>query len=382
MSLKDQYTVTNVWISAVTPDNISRMSLLSWVNDCLQSQLNKIEEMSTGAAYCQLTDRLFPGSVPLKKVKWNSRNEVDWINNWRILQKTWTEIGIDKPVNVQTLMRAKFQDNFEFAQWFKKFYDANDSQYEYDPLAARGGEQFPVNSRPGARAPPSRAAAPPVRRAPVASQPVPRPASKPATAAAARPATTSARTTRTPVSGGVDAKAKSAYETEISELKNQLEVYEKEVTDLSGERDFYYNRLREVEELCQQIGEANNVEVSRILNILYTKDDGEVSGGEFEQVEHEIVDQNGSQSNVTETLDRSESAQALNDTHEINGTHEGPPQEQPNETVGEFESAVGVEDLHLDDSPTKAADTPREKVKPEAETAVKANGDIAQPEEF
>lgn len=52
--------------------------------------------MSTGAAYCQLTDLLFPGKVQLKKVKWNSRNETDWINNWRVLQMTWKSLGVDK----------------------------------------------------------------------------------------------------------------------------------------------------------------------------------------------------------------------------------------------------------------------------------------------
>ena len=52
--------------------------------------------MSTGAAYCQLTDLLFRGQIPLKRVKWNSRNHVDFINNWQMLQKAWKEIGIDK----------------------------------------------------------------------------------------------------------------------------------------------------------------------------------------------------------------------------------------------------------------------------------------------
>lgn len=138
--------------------------------------------MATGAAYCHLTDFLFPNKVPLKKVKWNSRSDVDWTNNWRVLQQTWKEIGIDKvgeeqnfidyvklrnqkmiflqPVPVLNLMRAKFQDNFEFLQWlewsysvhtsfpftriptfrFKKFFDANYDGHEYDPLAARNYE--------------------------------------------------------------------------------------------------------------------------------------------------------------------------------------------------------------------------------------------------
>ena len=36
--------------------------MLAWVNGSLQSQIGKIEEMGTGAAYCQLMDILFPGS--------------------------------------------------------------------------------------------------------------------------------------------------------------------------------------------------------------------------------------------------------------------------------------------------------------------------------
>ena len=35
--------------------------MLAWVNGSLQSQIGKIEEMGTGAAYCQLMDVLFPG---------------------------------------------------------------------------------------------------------------------------------------------------------------------------------------------------------------------------------------------------------------------------------------------------------------------------------
>ena len=41
---------------------------------------------------------------------------------------------------VEKLMKGKFQDNFEFLQWFKKFFDANYDGHDYDALEARGGE--------------------------------------------------------------------------------------------------------------------------------------------------------------------------------------------------------------------------------------------------
>lgn len=44
-------------------------------------------------------------------------------------------------VPIDRLVKGRFQDNFEFLQWFKKFFDANNAGTEsYDALAMRGGE--------------------------------------------------------------------------------------------------------------------------------------------------------------------------------------------------------------------------------------------------
>lgn len=37
------------------------------------------------------------------------------------------------------MIKGRFQDNFEFLQWFKKFFDANYDGREYDGIEARGG---------------------------------------------------------------------------------------------------------------------------------------------------------------------------------------------------------------------------------------------------
>ena len=34
------------------------------------------------------------------------------------------------------LVKGRFQDNFEFLQWFKKFFDANYDGHPYDPVGA------------------------------------------------------------------------------------------------------------------------------------------------------------------------------------------------------------------------------------------------------
>ena len=51
----------NVFNTSVTNENLSRHEMLAWVNANLQSQIAKVEELGTGAAYCQMMDMLFPG---------------------------------------------------------------------------------------------------------------------------------------------------------------------------------------------------------------------------------------------------------------------------------------------------------------------------------
>ena len=55
------------------------------------------------------------------------------------------------------LVKGKFQDNFEFLQWFKKFFDANYDGHDYDAEAARNGQvtvpAVPVKATAKAAAP-------------------------------------------------------------------------------------------------------------------------------------------------------------------------------------------------------------------------------------
>merc|ERR1719245_1677123 len=91
---------------------------------------------------------LFPGSVPLKRVKYNSKLEHEYIANFKILQAAFKKMNVDQIVEVDKLTKQKFQDNFEFLQWFKKFFDANYSGDEYDAFEARGGAQMGNGSVP------------------------------------------------------------------------------------------------------------------------------------------------------------------------------------------------------------------------------------------
>lgn len=93
----------NVFSTNVTTENLSRHDMLLWVNDCLSASFNKIEELCSGAAYCQFMDMLFPGSVPLKRVKFKTNLEHEYIQNFKILQAAFKKMGVEK-VRLTTLL--------------------------------------------------------------------------------------------------------------------------------------------------------------------------------------------------------------------------------------------------------------------------------------
>ncbi|XP_052549436.1 microtubule-associated protein RP/EB family member 3 isoform X2 [Tympanuchus pallidicinctus] len=139
----------NVYSTSVTSENLSRHDMLAWVNDSLQLNYTKIEQLCSGAAYCQFMDMLFPGCVHLRKVKFQAKLEHEYIHNFKVLQAAFKKMGVDKIIAVERLVKGKFQDNFEFIQWFKKFFDANYDGKEYNPLLARQGQDAAPAPNPG-----------------------------------------------------------------------------------------------------------------------------------------------------------------------------------------------------------------------------------------
>merc|ERR1712008_226827 len=64
---------------------------------------------------------LFPNCVQLKKVKFRTKLEHEYIQNFKVLQAAFKRMTVDKIIPVDKLVKGRFQDNFEFLQWFKNF---------------------------------------------------------------------------------------------------------------------------------------------------------------------------------------------------------------------------------------------------------------------
>jgi len=267
----------NVYSTSVTTENLSRHDMLAWVNDCLMSSLTKIEEMCTGAAYCQFMDMLFPGSIMVKKVKFKTNLEHEYIQNFKLLQGCFKKLNVDKIIPVDKLIKGRFQDNFEFLQWFKKFFDANFDGSPYDALEARsgevlglgppttGGSQSHLGGSSGRRTPPGTYARP------AFNKPAPN-----RTAAAPRP--TAPRSSNTPVASvGSRGNATTNSSSKQNDAKvEDLKLLELKITleGMEKERDFYFGKLRDIELLCQDIAEENNPTIQKILAKLYETEDG------------------------------------------------------------------------------------------------------------
>ncbi|XP_077345228.1 microtubule-associated protein RP/EB family member 3 isoform X2 [Lithobates pipiens] len=273
----------NVYSTSVTSENLSRHDMLAWVNDSLQLSYTKIEQLCSGAAYCQFMDMLFPGCILLKKVKFQAKLEHEYIHNFKVLQAGFKKMGVDKIIPVEKLVKGKFQDNFEFIQWFKKLFDANYDGKDYDPLLARQGQDVAPPPNPGDQVfnKPKKpiGTAVPQRTSPTGPKTMQPPARLPNVTHHVRKNPPITR------NGGND------LDLRIVELHQQLMELKLTVDGLEKERDFYFSKLRDIELICQEHESESNGILSKIINILYATEEGFAPPDEDENDEHQPEDQ-------------------------------------------------------------------------------------------
>jgi hypothetical protein len=146
----EKLRITQFAIVPASIEKMSRIQLLAWVNTVLKSQYTSVEQLHTGDAYCLLNNVLFPDSIPMPAVKWNSNHEADSLINWRLLQRDWMRRGVDvhRVMQVDRIVLGKYAANYEFLRFFKAFFDANSDGIPRDAVAMRNGLQLPFPATP------------------------------------------------------------------------------------------------------------------------------------------------------------------------------------------------------------------------------------------
>lgn len=230
---------------------VSKLKLLEWLNEFFELSYVKVEECATGAIYCQILDCIYPGSIPMSKVDWKARNEYQFVNNFKLVQNCLTKKHISKPVHIDKLVKAKYQDNLEFLQWFKHFFECKYSGNPYNAKERRG------------------------QKGGTAKKAVVNPVTNTRGKVSTRPASAKATATKSSASK-VSSKDSAANDEQIAALTSTVEGLEKE-------RDFYFGKLREVEVLCQgeDLEGLKKEFADEVLKILYkTDDDAEAPAAE------------------------------------------------------------------------------------------------------
>merc|ERR1712123_330569 len=274
----------NVALTSATSDNLSRHDMIQWINTSLSTHYKKIEELASGAAYCQFMDMLFPACLSLKKIKFDAKHEHEFIHNFKALQNSFKKMGIDKVIPVERLVKGRFQDNFEFVQWFKKFFDANHQGDEYDAAAARSGAGAPT--RVGTKAP-------------AASKTMTTTRTAKSTPTVSKTKTMTTKTTPQAISQKTPKEVKTQKTTplavksqgdgearrQVQELNEKLVTMEGSMESLERERDFYFEKLRDIELMVTNVA-GDEAEppadpdselgqlCKKVLDILYATTDG------------------------------------------------------------------------------------------------------------
>ncbi|XP_040210098.1 microtubule-associated protein RP/EB family member 2 isoform X3 [Rana temporaria] len=277
----------NVYSTSITQETMSRHDITAWVNDILSLNYVKVEQLCSGAAYCQFMDMLFAGCISLKKVKFQAKLEHEYIHNFKLLQASFKRMNVDKVIPVEKLVKGRFQDNLDFIQWFKKFFDANYDGKEYDPMEARQGQDALPPPDPGEQIfnlpkKPHHANSPTAGAA--RSSPIAKPGSTSSRPSSAKKAA--------PSSSG---KSDKDLETQVVHLNEQVHSLKLTLEGVEKERDFYFGKLREIELLCQEHGQEGEDLVQRLMDVLYSTDDHEGHTDQHEGDEHDHVQEDPQQ---------------------------------------------------------------------------------------
>lgn len=200
----------------------------------------------------------------MAKVKWGAKHDYEFVENYKVLQQAFQKNDIKRYIDVDKLVKAKYQDNLEFLQWMKRFFDIKHNGQEYDAVGRRKGQDLFYILGGG------KVAAGGVSAGPTAGNKAPTKiggAPKVAVAAAA-PKGVASKVGAKPVAHK-DTGDSSKLQSELQDLRMNMDTVEKE-------RDFYFGKLRDIEMLLQANESKKTALTENILKILYASEEEKV----------------------------------------------------------------------------------------------------------
>lgn len=77
----------------------------------------------------------------------SAKLEHECFHNMKLFQGGLTRLKLDKTIPVERLIKGRFQDNYEFLQWLKKFFDSQAPKLGTSKTAANAVKPIPIKPR-------------------------------------------------------------------------------------------------------------------------------------------------------------------------------------------------------------------------------------------
>ena len=291
---------------------ISRQQILTWINESLDLNITKLETLGPGSVYIQLLDYInetllkTENKIPLQLVYWTGdvlqterddeeSNEYKKRNlriiknykiagkeemtaNYKLLQKWFLQMNINKKVLMDKLMQSKFQNNLEFCQWFYKYVNNLVSDKGFADIFdfvnhTRDNHLYNAIERRYSITSSSTSSISSARSSILESAGSRRSSILPKR-------NTSSRTSSKPL----PIKTTRSENSELIQDDNLRTIkrkYENIIQTINAERQFYFDKLRTLELLMLSIQENNSVSenpelqqmLNHVLKILYDNED-------------------------------------------------------------------------------------------------------------
>lgn len=254
---------------------VSRTDILSWINQTLELNITKVEEAANGAIPCQLIDATHRGIVPMHKVQFDAKGEYEMIQNYKILQDTFDKLEITKHIEVSKLVKGRPLDNLEFLQWLKRYCDSvnNGKFLNYNPVErrdlAKGGKSATKKAKSQDKAQnPILVAKKPLSLNGVSKL-------KPSTVStAARVSAVPKKVVpmKQPLATSNRQALSPRQDKKLEELTSELIDIKVTVEAIGLERDFYFDKLQNIEQLCKSPAMTTEASIA-IKKILYATEE-------------------------------------------------------------------------------------------------------------
>jgi RP/EB family microtubule-associated protein len=104
--------------------------------------LKTLEELASGAVFCQILDLIYDGMVPLQKVHWNTDKQSDFAANFDVLVTSMRKFHVLREVPVERLISGEKVELASLLDWLKVFSLSNRNLgNNYDAISRRGGKE-------------------------------------------------------------------------------------------------------------------------------------------------------------------------------------------------------------------------------------------------